>query len=280
VRWLTEPLAYEFFVRALAAGVLVGALTGAVGVFVVVRRMSYIGHGLSHSLLGGIAVALALGGNVYAGAAAAALASALLIEVVARGRGLAADAAIGIVTTGMFALGVAVLGLLDGPRANAESLLFGSILGIGAADLVLAALAAAAVALALFAGWKRLVFTAFDPLVADVQGVRARLVGLLLDVLVAVAVVVGVRLLGVLLVAAAVVVPAAAARQLSHRTGVVLGLAALAGATAAVAGLYASWHLEVPSGPAIVLIAVFLFLSAATAGSIVARGRPPRVDSR
>lgn len=269
--WLTDPLHYAFFARALAAGVALGAVTGAVGAFVVLRRMSYIGHGLSHSLLGGIAVSLALGRGVYLGAAVATVVSAVLIDRVARRPGLAADAAIGIVTTGMFALGIVVLHLLGGGGANAESLLFGSILGVRPEDLAAACAAAAVVGVVLFAGWKRLLFTAFDPVVATVQGVRARTVELALDLLVAGVVVVGVRLLGVLMVAAAVVVPAAAARLVSHRAGVVLALGALAGAVSQVAGLFVSWHWSVPSGPAIVLVSVNLFLLAAFASTISRR---------
>lgn len=268
MNWLAEPLAYAFFARALVAGVVLGAVTGAVGTFVVLRRMSYIGHGLSHSLLGGIAVSLALGGGLYPGAAAATVVSAVLIDRVARRPGLAADAAIGIVTTAMFALGVVVLAMAGGGGANAESLLFGSILGVRAVDAVAACGVAAVVALTLFVGWKRLLFTAFDPVVARVQGIRTGLVELTLDLLVAGVVVVGVRLLGVLMVAAAVVIPAAAARLLSHRAGVVLGVGALGGALSQVVGLFVSWHWAVPSGPAIVLIAVNLFLLAAFASSI------------
>ena len=266
--WLGEPLQYGFFVRALVAGLALGTVTGAVGAFVVLRRMSYIGHGLSHSLLGGIAVSLALGRGVYLGAAVATVVSAVLIDRVARRPGLAADAAIGIVTTAMFALGIVVLHLLGGGGANAESLLFGSILGVRGVDVAAACGTALVVGLILFAGWKRLLFTAFDPVVATVQGVRVRAVALGLDLLVAGVVVVGVRLLGVLMVAAAVVIPASAARMVSHRAGVVLGLGALAGGFSQVSGLFLSWHWSVPSGPAIVLISVNLFLLAAFASSI------------
>ena len=271
MNWLTEPLQYGFFARALVAGVALGAITGAVGCFVVLRRMSYIGHGLSHSLLGGIAVSLALGRGVYLGAAVATVVSAVLIDRVARRPGLAADAAIGIVTTAMFALGIVILHLLGGGGANAESLLFGSILGVRVADLWAACGAALVGAVVLFTAWKRLLFTAFDPVVATVQGVRARAVELALDLLVAGVVVVGVRLLGVLMVAAAVVVPAAAARLVSHRAGMVLGLGAAGGAVSQVAGLYVSWHWAVPSGPAIVLVSVNLFLLAALASTISRR---------
>lgn len=271
--WLAEPLGYGFFVRGVVAGLALGAATGAVGVFVVLRRMSYIGHGMSHSLLGGIAVALAFEQSVYLGAAAATALSALLIDRVSRARGLAADAAIGIVTTGMFAFGVAVLSWAGESGATAESLLFGSVLGIRALDMAVALGGSAAVGLALFLGWKRLVFTAFDPIVAAVQGVRTTWTQALLNLLVAGVVVVGVRLLGVLMVAAAVVIPAATARLLSHRIGRVVGLAALAGALSQVAGLYLSWHADVPSGAAVVLVAVLLFLLAAFASSITRRGR-------
>jgi ABC-type Mn2+/Zn2+ transport system permease subunit len=273
VNWLSEPLGYAFFVRGLIAGLALGAATGAVGVFVVLRRMSYIGHGMSHSLLGGIAVALALGHSVYLGAAAATALSALLIDRVSRARGLGGDAAIGIVTTGMFAFGVAVLGWAQASGATAESLLFGSVLGVRALDMAVALAGSAAVGVVLFTAWKRLVFTAFDPVVAAVQGVRTAWTQALLNLLVAGVVVVGVRLLGVLMIAAAVVIPAAAARLLSHRIGRVLGLAALFGALSQVAGLYVSWHADVPSGAAVVLLAVLLFLLAAFASSITRRGR-------
>ncbi|HWH32411.1 MAG TPA: metal ABC transporter permease, partial [Egibacteraceae bacterium] len=158
--------------------------------------------------------------------------------------------------------------LAGGGGANAESLLFGSILGVRGVDAVAALAVAAAVALVLVVGWKRLLFTAFDPVVARVQGVRTRAVQLALDLLVAGVVVAGVRLLGVLMVAAAVVIPPAAARLVSHRAGTVVLLGGAIGAASQVAGLFVSWHWAVPSGPAIVLIAVNLFLLAALATSI------------
>ena len=112
IQWAAEPFAYAFFARAMLAGVLIGGMCGALSVFVVLRRMSYIGHGLAHSVLGGVAVAIALGYDPYVGAVAATLLSALLIDRVTRRRGLHADAAIGIVTTAIFAAGVATLSVL------------------------------------------------------------------------------------------------------------------------------------------------------------------------
>lgn len=271
--WLTEPLSYTFFVRALAAGALIGALCGAVGVFIVLRRMSYIGHGLSHSVLGGVAVGLALGVNLYLGAAAATVVSALLIDRVSRRRGLQPDAAIGVVTTAMFALGVAVISMRGGGRVSTEGLLFGNVLGVSAADLALALGVAVVFAALLFAFFKPLVFLAFDPAVARVQGVRVGATEVLFNVLTAAVVIVSVRVLGVLLVAAAVVIPAALARLLTNSFGRLLGLSIAAGTAAAVAGLYLSYTVAIPSGAAIVLVGAALFALAAAASGLRSRGR-------
>lgn len=271
--WLAEPFAYGFFGRALAAAVFVGALCGALGVFVVLRRMSYIGHGLAHSVLGGVAVALVFDVNVYAGAAAATVLSALLIDLISRRRGVEADAAIGIVTTAMFALGFAVISLSRTLRVNTESLLFGNVLAVDAIDLTLAAAVGAAFTLALFAFYKPLVFVTFDRDVAAVQGVRAGVVDLLFNLLTAAVIVVSVKVLGVTLVAAAVVIPAALARLLTRAFGRTLALAAAVGVLASVAGLYVSYYVRIPSGAAIVLVDAGLFGVAAAASAAAARAR-------
>jgi ABC-type Mn2+/Zn2+ transport system permease subunit len=272
--WLTEPFAYGFFVRALAAGVVVGAMCGAVSVLVVLRRMSYIGHGLSHSVLGGVAVALAAGVNLYIGAAAATVVSALLIARVARLRGLHADAAIGIVTTAMFAAGVLVVSTTASGRVNTEALLFGNVLGVTWSDVAVVGGAALGVFALLFAYAKPLLLVTFDPSVAPAHGVRAGAVEVLFNLLVAAVVVVSVRVLGVLLIAAAVVIPAATARLLTASLGRLFALAIGAGALASVVGLYTSFHVNAPSGATIVLTATALFILAAAVAAV--RGRSGR----
>jgi ABC-type Mn2+/Zn2+ transport system permease subunit len=256
---LLEPLAAGWFLRALLAGTVIGAMCGGVGVFVVLRRMSYIGHGLSHSVLGGVAVALALGVDLYLGAAAATLLSALLIDRVARQRGLHADAAIGIVTTAMFAFGIVVVSRVGGARVSTESLLFGNILGVFPADVAVAVVTAATFALLLFVFYKPLLFTTFDREVAAVQGVRTGLMELLFNILVAAVIVVSVRVLGVLLIAAAVVIPAAIARLVIRSFGRMLAVATLVGVASTVAALYISYFANVASGPAIVLVEAAVF---------------------
>ncbi len=234
--------------------------------FVVLRRMSYIGHGLSHSVLGGVAVAIALDWNLYLGAAAATLLSALLIDRVTRRRQLHVDAAIGVVTTAMFALGVVVVSSGRGGRVNTEALLFGNILGVQRADVAVVVVMAGAAAVLVFCCWKALLFTTFDPTVAAVQGVRVGAMEVLFNVLVAAVIIVSVRVLGVLLIAAAVVIPAALARLVARSFTPTLALAAGVGSASAAAGLYVSFWVDVASGASIVLVqaAAFAFVAAGT----------------
>ena len=279
-----EPFSYTFFARAIVAGVLIGAMCGALSVFVVLRRMSYIGHGLAHAVLGGVAVGVALGVgfgetgraglgvDLYAGAVAATIVAALLIDRITRRRGLHADAAIGIVTTSIFAIGVAVLAVVP-TRVNLEAVLFGNILGVGRTDLWVAAGVGTVFLLVLLTRYKTLVFATFDPEVAAVHGVRTGALQLVFSLLTAAVVVASVRVLGVLLIAAAVVIPGAAARLVTRSLGAMLAVATGIGVVTSVLGLYASYHVNVPSGPAIVLTGAVVFALAYVATAALTRWR-------
>ena len=267
---LTDPFAYAFFGRAMLAGVLVGALCGALSVPIVLKRMSYVGHGLAHSVIGGVAVGVALGADLYVGAVVATVVSAVLIDRVAARRGLHHDAAIGIVTTAAFALGIAVLAVVP-TRLNIEAILFGNILGVDARDLVVTGLVGLVATAVLFVTYKRLVLVVFDPEVAAVHGVRVRRIELLLNLLTAAVVVASVRVLGALLIAAAVVLPAAGARLITRSFAGLVATAVALGTAASVLGLYSSYHLDVPSGPAIVLVGTLGFLVAYVGSGTAAR---------
>jgi ABC-type Mn2+/Zn2+ transport system permease subunit len=271
VAWLSEPLQYAFFGRALLAGILVGAMCGALSVFVVLRRMSYIGHGLAHAVLGGVAVGVAFGADLYVGALAATVLAAVLIDRVTRRRGLHADAAIGIVTTAIFALGVGTLAVVP-TRVNLEALLFGNILGVARTDLLVASAVGVAFLVLLLGRYKALVFTTFDPEVARVHGIRVERVELAFSVLTAAVVVASARVLGVLLIAAAVVLPAATARLVTRSFTAMLLLATSLGVLASVVGLYLSFHVDVPSGPTIVLTGALVFAVAFVATAVGAAG--------
>ena len=280
---LTEPFAYEFFTKALVAGVLVGALCGSLGVFVVLRRMSYIGQGLSQSVLGGVAPAAIAGIDPYLGAVAATIAAGVLIHVIGRQHGVRPDAAIGLVSTTMFAFGVALVSVNRDRAVNLTDLLFGNILGVTATDITLVAVVAAVMAVLGFLFYKTLTFTVVDHAGAAAHGVRAATIDLAFTVALAAVVVVSIRIVGVLLIAAVIVIPASTARLVNKSFGPLIATSAALGVLAAVVGLFVSFHVEISSGPAIVLTsstifgAVLLF-TVATTTLVVRRARAHHSD--
>jgi manganese/iron transport system permease protein/iron/zinc/copper transport system permease protein len=259
---LFEPLTYVFFRRALLAALLVGALCGLVGVYIVLRRMSYIGHGLSHAVFGGAVISYLLQMNFYVGAGLWGVASALLINEVASRRKLGADAAIGIVTTASFAIGVAGISSQRRFTRNFEAALFGNVLGITPADLWMIAGVAVVSSLGILFLYKPLLFSTFDEEAAEVYGVPTRWVNILFSFILAAVIIASMQVMGVTLIAAALVIPASAARLLTQRFGPLLCLASVLGAGVSVLGMYASYYLDLASGATIVLFGTGLFLMA------------------
>jgi ABC-type Mn2+/Zn2+ transport system permease subunit len=259
---LLEPLTYVFFRRALLASFLVGALCGLVGVYVVLRRMSYIGHGLSHAVFGGAVISYLMQVNFYLGAGLWGVASALLINEVAQRRKLGADAAIGIVTTASFAVGVAGISHQRRFTRNFEAALFGNVLGITPADLWMIAGVAMVAIVGILILYKPLLFTTFDQEVAEVYGIPTHWVNAAFALILAAVILVSMQVMGVTLIAAALVIPVSAARLLTQRFDRLLWLASLIGAGVNVLGMYASYYLDLASGASIVLIGTAIFLVA------------------
>jgi ABC-type Mn2+/Zn2+ transport system permease subunit len=259
---LLEPLTFVFFRRALLASLLVGAVCGLVGVYIVLRRMSYIGHGLSHAVFGGAVISSLMQMNFYLGAGLWGVASALLINEVAQRRKLGADAAIGIVTTASFAVGVAGISRQRRFTRNFEAALFGNVLGITPGDLWMIAGVAIASILGILILYKPLLFSTFDEEVAEVYGIPTYWVNTIFALILAAVIIVSMQVMGVTLIAAALVIPASAARLLTHRFGSLLWLASALGAGVSVLGMYASYYLDLASGATIVLIGTALFLVA------------------
>jgi ABC-type Mn2+/Zn2+ transport system permease subunit len=257
-----EPLTYVFFRRALLASCLVGGLCGLVGVYIVLRRMSYIGHGLSHAVFGGAVVSYLMQVNFYLGAGLWGVASALLINEVAHRRKLGADAAIGIVTTASFAVGVAGISRQRRFTRNFEAALFGNVLGITPTDLWMIAGVAIVAIVGILILYKPLLFSTFDEEVAEVYGIPTPWVNALFALILAAVILVSMQIMGVTLIAAALVIPASAARLLTHRFDLLLWLASLIGAGVSVLGMYASYYLDLASGATIVLVGTAIFLVA------------------
>ncbi len=257
--WLTEPFEFAFFRHGLIVATLAGALCGLIGVYVTLRGMSYIGHGLSHAIFGGAAASALVGFNFYLGAGLWGMASALAIGRVTRRRIIGSDAAIGVITTASFAFGIALLGLYGQVRRSIDAAIFGSVLGVTMADVwIVAGVTLAAVALVL-TFYRKLLFTTFDPEVADVSGVDTARMDALLMLLLSVSILATMKVLGVVLIAAILVIPPVVARMLTNRFARMLWLSTLIGAACGFAGMVLSYHLDVSSGATIVLVGATLF---------------------
>jgi len=270
---LLEPFAYAFFVRGVIVATLAGALCGLVGVYVVLRGMSYIGHGLAHAIFGGFAASSIIGVNYFLGAGLWGFASALAINRVSRGHRIGADAAIGVITTASFALGVALLTVFGNRGPSFDAALFGSIIGLSTADVWALVAVTAFTVLVVFARYRALLFATFDPEVADVSGVPVARTDALLMLVLSLSILATLSIIGVTLVAATLVIPAVVARMLTHRFATMLWLSTSIGAACGFAGMNLSYHLDVPSGTTIVLTgsAVFVVVLVATGGGRLAR---------
>jgi manganese/iron transport system permease protein/iron/zinc/copper transport system permease protein len=267
------PFEYEFFRNGFIAAVVIGALCGFIGVYVVLRRMSYIGHGLSHAIFGGAVLSYVWNINFFIGGGLWALLAGVLIHWVSHRRWVGADAAIGVVTTSSFALGVAIISTHRSFTRNIEAALFGNILGITNNDVWIVALVSITVFAVLYVIRRPLLFATFDPEVASAYGVSTGGIDLLFIMLLAVTVLVSTQILGVTLVAAAMVIPPVIARYLTQRFQTLLILSPLLGAFCGAAGMFLSFHFDISSAATIVLTSAALFIAADLL--LMLRGKKP-----
>ena len=266
---LLAPLEFAFFQKGLLVATLSGALLGLIGVYIVLRGMSYIGHGLSHSIFGGFAVAQLFAAQFYVlGAGLWGIASALAITVVVKKSRVGADAAIGVITIASFALGVALFAKFGSSGPSFDNALFGSILGISTVQIVGLVAVSLLTGAFIFLRYRALLFSTFDPEVAAVSGVRVTRIEAALMIVLSLAILATLTVIGVTLVAAMLVIPAVIARMLTDSFGRMLALSTAVGAACGLVGMYLSYYAGVPSGTMIVLVgaAVFVVVLAFTGG--------------
>jgi len=257
---MVDVLTQPFMLRALAAGLLLSALAGYYGVFVVQRRLSFLGAGLGHAAFGGIALGLFLGIQPLWIAIPFTLLVGVGIAWIRDNTRLAADTAIGIFFSVSVALGILFLSLSTGRNADAFSYLFGSLLSVTAADLGISALLVGAGLLTLPRLWGDWAYATFDEEAAQVSGTPTRHRDLLLITMLAATIVVSLKVVGILLVAAWIVVPAASARLLAHTFGGMTRLSVALAMASTVIGLVLSVALDAPTGAMIVLVQAVLFV--------------------
>jgi manganese/iron transport system permease protein len=259
VHWLVDPFAYAFMQRALLEVILMGAVTGAIGTYVVLRGLSFIGDALSHAIFPGVVMAFLLGRSVFLGALAFGLLTSISIVVLATSRRVKEDSAIGVLFVGSFALGVVLISTTRNYTRDLAAFLFGNVLGVTPTDIGLSAVVGGLVLLLLVLFHKELLLVAFDREAAQAMGVPVFWVNLLLLVMISLTIVVSLSAVGNILVVAMLVTPAAAARLLTDRLSVMLGLSAVIGTLSGVVGLVISFHADVAAGGTIVLVATIFF---------------------
>jgi len=260
--WLTGPLQLEFMQRALFVSVLIGLACSVVGVYVVLRNLSFIGDGIAHASFAGIVIAYLMKANLYVGGLVVAVITALGIGAVSRRSQISLDTAIGVLFTATFALGVLLMSRARNYIVDLQDFLFGNVLAVDARDMALVAGLTAAVLLIVALLYKELLFTTFDPLMAQASGLPTGALGNLMLVMLAVTIIVSLQAAGIVLVAALLVTPAATAFQLTNRFGTMMAISAAVGVGSAIVGLYASYYLNAASGSTIVLTATACFFLA------------------
>ena len=249
--------------RALVAAVLIGVVCAVVGSFVILRGMALFGDALAHAILPGIAIAYLIGGAagpLFGGALAAALITALIIGVITRGGRVREDTAIGVIFSGAFALGVALMNAYFKEEVELEHILFGDISALANADLALIAGFGILVLLALAAFYKELVIVSFDPIHAASLRLPAEALRHLLLGLIAITVVVSVQTIGSALMTAMLVTSAATASLVTRRLSRMILIGSLLGAGSGSVGIYIAYYAGIASGAAIVLVATACFL--------------------
>ncbi|CAB4875536.1 MAG: iron chelate uptake ABC transporter family permease subunit [Actinobacteria bacterium] len=253
-------LSFDFMQRALIAAALVGILAPLIGIFLVQRRLALLGDGMGHVALTGVGLAFLLGTAPIPTAMVTACLGAFLIEFIRYRSRTAGDVALALLFYGGIAGGVMFASLAPGKASSSlNAYLFGSLSTVASGD-VIALLALCVVVVALLAIFGREMFAmSLDADLAAVQGIRVRVMSTLLAVLAAVVVVVGMRVVGLLLVSAIMIVPVAAAQQVTRSFRATAAVAVVLGLFASVSGLVTSFYVEVPPGPTIVLEALALF---------------------
>jgi len=249
----------DFMVRALVAGLGIALVAGPLGCFIVWRRMAYFGSAMAHAALMGVALGFLLGVSIVLGVVVAGVVMAVLLVGLQRLPLLATDTLLGIMAHAALALGLVALGLMEWLRIDLMGYLFGDILAVTMADIYWVYGGGAAVLLVLAAIWRPLLAITLHQDMAAAEGVPVLWVRLVFMLLIALVIAISMKIVGILLVTSLLIIPAAAARQLSRTPEQMAAAAALIGVMSVAAGLFASLGWDTPSGPSIVLAATLFF---------------------
>ncbi len=262
LHWLLDPLNFTFMRYALIEVTIMGLVAGYLGTFVVIRGMAFVGDALSHAVFPGLVIAFLVDINLFIGAAAFGIFTALAISSLSLTRRIEEDTAIGVVFAGAFALGVVLISTRTGYTRDLTSFLFGDVLAVTVTDIWLSVIVGGLAFVSAFVLRRVFLLISFDPEMALSMGLPVFWIETLLLLLVTMTIVISLRAVGNVLVLAMFVTPAATARLLVDDMGRMMILSPLLGALAGVGGLYISWHSDLAAGGTIVLTATAMFVVA------------------
>lgn len=260
---LIEPLQYGFMQRSLIIAILVGLICAIVGSYLIVQRLALLGDAISHSVLPGLAIAFLFGFNIFVGAFIAGVLSTLIIAWIRTRSPIKEDAAMGIVFSAFFALGITLITVIQKDnKIDLNHFLFGNILGVTTGDVRDTAIIAAVILAIVVLFYKELLFYTFDALGAQAAGLPTNLLNLGLMVLIALTIVASMKAVGVILVLSLLITPGATAYLLVKRLHHVMIVGAAIGIFSSISGMYLSYFYNLPSGAAIVMVTSALFFLA------------------
>jgi manganese/iron transport system permease protein len=257
---IVEPLQYGFMQRSLITAVLVGIVCAVVGSYLMIQRLALLGDAISHSVLPGLAIAYLWGGNLFVGAFVAGILSTVCITWIRTHTPIKEDAAMGIVFSAFFALGITLITIIQkDQKIDLNHFLFGNLLSVTISDVVSTGITTLLILGIIGLLYKELMFFTFDPVGAQAGGLPTRWLNFGLMILIALTIVVSLQAVGVILVLAMLITPGATAYLLVKRLHHMMFLGAGLGVLASVSGLFLSYYQNLPSGPAIVLVASLQF---------------------
>lgn len=258
---ILEPLQYAFMQRSLVVAVTVGVICAVVGSYLMVQRLALLGDAISHSVLPGLAIAYLVGANIFLGAFIAGIISTVFINLISTRSNIKEDTAMGIVFSAFFALGITLITVVQKDnKIDLNHFLFGNILAVNGNEVRDTLIIAGIVLTVVVLLYKELLFYTFDKLGAQAVGLPVGLLDLGLMILIGLTIVASLKAVGVVLVLSLLITPAASAYLLVNRLHLVMLLGILIGVTSSIAGMYLSYYYNLPSGPAIVLVASGIFI--------------------
>nr|YP_009369960.1 manganese transport system membrane protein [Boldia erythrosiphon]ARO90648.1 manganese transport system membrane protein [Boldia erythrosiphon] len=258
---LIEPLQYTFMQRSLLVAILIGLLCSIVGTYLMVQRLALLGDAISHSVMPGLAIAFSLGIPIIIGALSAAVLSTIIIAWITNEYPLKEDTAIGIVFASFFALGITFISIIQKDnKVDLNHFLFGNILGVSTEDVINTAIIFTIVLIIIISLYKELLFFTFDTIGAEVVGLPVQNLNFSLMILVALTTVASMKAVGVVLVLALLIIPAATAYLMTKQLHEIMTLGGGIGIISSISGMYISYYYNIPSGPAIVLVATVIFI--------------------